>query len=107
MQEVFSALEKKSEDLQTIKREITDTEMMAQAAEEAIEYAHALMKYRRAVDGANPTDISIIEAEEHLQEETGDLLLMMYMVGIDAGEAASTIYKKVPRWKKRLNIEDY
>lgn len=105
MQEVFRALERKSEDLQQIKREMTDTELLAQAAEEAIEYAHALLKYRRAIDGANPTNISILEAEEHLQEEVGDLLLLVYMVGVDAGEAAATIYKKIPRWKKRLHIE--
>lgn len=105
MKDVFDALDKKSEDLQQIKRNITDTELLAQAAEEAMEYAHACMKYRRALDGANPTDQSIIEAEEHLQEEAGDLLLLMHMVGVDAGEAAATIYKKVPRWKKRLEID--
>lgn len=105
MQAVFDALNKKSENLQKIKRSITDTELLAQAAEEAIEYAHALMKYRRALDGGNPTDTSIIEAEEHLQEETGDLLLLMHMVGVDAGEAAATIYRKIPRWEKRLEID--
>lgn len=103
MQEVFRALERKSEDLQRIKKYLGDKELLIQLAEEAAELAQAATKYYRAIDGKNPTDVSIIEAEEHLQEEAGDVLLLLYTIGIDSGEVAGTIYSKTARWMDRLS----
>ncbi len=48
-------------------------EILAQLAEEASELAQAALKYRRALDGKNPTPVSTQDALKHLEEEWGDV----------------------------------
>lgn len=48
------------------------TEILAQLAEEASEFAQAALKLRRALDGTNPTPKSVAECEANLIEEFAD-----------------------------------
>lgn len=104
MKEVIDALQKNSEKMDAIKRFIGEEELLIQLAEETAELGQAALKLRRSLDGCNVTPVLPIEAEEHLQEEIADVLLLVYMCGMDSGEVARVIYKKVPRWCGRLGL---
>lgn len=104
MKEVFEAIEKKKAPMEKIKQEIGEEEVLAQLAEEATELAQAALKLRRSLNGRNVTPVSRLDAEMDVQEEMADVLLMMVMVGIEPGEIAETVYKKVPRWCGRLGL---
>ena len=98
---------KKSDKLDKIKANIGQTEVLAQLAEECAELSHAALKLRRGLDGRNVTPISVLEAEIDVQEEMADVFLLMVMCGMQDGEMAETIYKKVPRWCRRLGLEEH
>jgi len=82
------------------------TEMLAQLAEECNELAQAALKLRRAVDGTNPTPVSIREASDQLDEEESDVrccLELLHFYGTEKNlEWMDTVYPKVERWRKRL-----
>lgn len=105
MLKVIKAIDKNSERLEKIKRQIGKEEVLAQLAEESSELSQAALKYRRALSGVNPTPVSCIDADENLQEEFADTLLNAMMAGVDSGAVAEVIYKKVNRWCERLGVE--
>ena len=105
MREVVRAIEKNSDRLDKIRRTLGKEELLAGAAEEAGEVVQALLKYRRSLNGANPTDLPPFLADENLQEELADLLLYAVVFGLDDGLMAETIYKKVNRWYTRLGLD--
>jgi NTP pyrophosphatase (non-canonical NTP hydrolase) len=105
LQEMFRAVGKKSADLDLIKNHLGPNEIMPQLMEECGELIQAVNKYRRNLYGKNRANISVVEAEEDLQEEMADVLLLMIMCGLDYDEVAATIYKKTARWKDRLGLE--
>ena len=85
------------------------TELLAQLAEESSELSQAALKLRRALDNTNPTPVSIAECEENLIEEAADVLLCLYVCGVDTdafshtGKRMLDIGKeKFDRWVKRL-----
>ncbi len=84
-------------------------ELLAGLAEEAAELAQASLKYRRALDGTNPTPVMPKAAYDGLLEEVADVLL--YLATLDILEAVEvdrrtnihhSITKKLDRWEKRL-----
>lgn len=80
-------------------------ELLAQVAEEATELAHAALKARRVFDIGNPTPISLEEAYDQLEEEIGDLLLCLEMLGYDLKELGlfrAQMDDKLQRWADRL-----
>lgn len=105
MKEVIRAIEKNSNRLDAIRKVLGKEELLAGLAEEAGEVVQAASKYRRSLNGANPTDVPPISADENLQEELADLLLYAVIVGVDEGLIAETIYKKTKRWCVRLGVE--
>lgn len=87
------------------------TEILAQLAEEASEFAQAALKLRRALDGKNPTPKSIEECEANLREEWADVQVAFDELWHDKSpseiwafdmECQSTITKKLDRWLSRL-----
>lgn len=81
-------------------------ELLTQLAEEAAELGKAALKFRRALDGKNPTPISPADAILNLQEEMADVLLVMLAVGFDKSSAERTIRAKIPRWAGRIDRDE-
>ena len=105
MKDIIRALEKNSDRLEAIKRKIGKEEVLAGLAEEAAELSQAALKYRRALNGVNPTPVPCIIADENLQEELADTLLNAILAGVDTATVAETLYKKINRWCNRLEID--
>lgn len=86
-------------------------EVLAQMAEELTEAAQAALKLRRAMDGANPTPISVDTGMKNLIEELADCQLCedIFFHGM-ATQCVSHAYKeidrikseKMERWETRL-----
>lgn len=95
-------------DYQTIRALLPRAEILAQLAEECAELAQAALKLRRALTGDNPTPVSAEDAEDHLWEEAGDVILCVNLLGEwpvinDAGSAMNEqMDKKEARWARRL-----
>ena len=100
-------------DMEYILDRVPLPELLAQAAEESIELAHALLKLRRAHDPANPTPVSKAGAAVQLEEELSDLLLCLgmclgqlgYTGEIDPCPQGLMDYK-LKRWADRLRAQE-
>lgn len=86
-----------------IKHKMPVTELLAGLAEEAAELAQAALKYRRALDGSNPTPIDDDTAYEHLCEEIADVKLYASMLDLNARYISEIMSKKLNRWENRLS----
>lgn len=83
-----------------VKDYISQSEILAQLAEEAAELAQAALKLRRAMDGVNPTPVEFSEAYNNLIEEYSDVTLCLRE--LDMNYSPDIIEKKTKRWIKRL-----
>lgn len=87
-----------------VKEYLPDEEILCQLGEEASELAQAALKYRRVLNGANPTPTSEKTALLNLREEAADvsvcLDLLFNQSDCDAVEKMAEIKSK--RWVKRL-----
>ena len=92
-------------DLDYIVKHLSLSERVAQLAEEAAELAQAALKYRRALDGVNPTPVTVGEAESRVIDELGDVLTCMACMTkpeeVPAG-ASENMKAKAARWRQRL-----
>ena len=57
---------------------------VGQAAEEAIEYGHALMKVERVLRGESPTPVTLDDAWAKAREEYGDMLVSSDLINMRA-----------------------
>lgn len=81
-------------------------EILAQLAEEAAELAHAALKLRRALDGTNPTPVSVQEAGNQLVEEIADVIVVEnQLYGIDWRVIDEVCKRKLGRWEGRLEAK--
>ncbi len=71
-----------------------------QLAEEAVELAHAALKYARILRGRNPTPITNEEGFLKLIEEYSDVIQCARLVAIPIDEGQ--IARKAQRWIERL-----
>ena len=85
-----------------IKEKIPVTELLAGLAEEASELAQAALKYRRTLDGTNPTPMKQDEAYENLCEEVADVRLYMHVLSLVNSYTTTIMGKKMNRWETRL-----
>ena len=90
-----------------IHERLTETECLAQLAEEAAELSQAALKLRRAIDGANPTPRPAEICRSDLLEEAADVLLCPMVCGVPACETEgmrmdAMILRKALRWVDRL-----
>ena len=89
--------------IEYIREKLTTEELLAQLAEEATELAHAALKYRRVLDGTNPTPATAEDAMANLQEEIADVRLvleLLYLTG--KPEQTAIMAHKLARWAGRL-----
>ena len=80
-------------------------EVLAQLAEEAAELGKAALKLRRAIDGTNPTPVTIVQASENLTEEIADVLLCLEVIEFDLDDIEAlrlAMNAKLQRWVNRL-----
>lgn len=92
-----------------IQQRVPKTERLAQLAEEAAELSQAALKLRRAMDGVNPTPLSLLEAEDKLLEEYADVRLCFDAMERTpkAQKRICTIYtRKLDRWVSRLEAKE-
>ena len=87
-----------------IREKLGKSELLAQLAEESAELAQAALKYRRALDGENPTPLSVKAAIDHLVEEIADVELCTALLSMPEDEARKDTIKrfKTTRWIDRL-----
>ena len=90
--------------LEVIRENLTQEELLAQLAEEAVELAHAALKLRRVYDGANPTPVKRSDAFANLKEEIADVQLLLRVLELDRHrmECDRIAEKKLERWVQRL-----
>ena len=96
--------ENKEEMMFYILERLPRQELLAQLAEEADELGHAALKMRRAIDGRNPTPVTLEETQEMLEEEAADVMLCFLLLGIDWNDPAfgNRVAHKMTRWIGRL-----
>ena len=90
--------------LNYIKSHVSKKELLAQLAEEAIETAHAALKYRRALDDENPTPVSSNEALKNLIVEIDDIALCLDTLSFKWRVEFNSLQReqKLNRWVERL-----
>lgn len=83
---------------------ITHGELLAQLAEEAIELAHAALKFRRATGEMNPTPVAPEDAFAQVKEELADVALLVRLLYLDTNptEMEEIHRRKLLRWRDRL-----
>ena len=88
---------------------LTQTEILAQLAEEASEPAQAALKLRRALDGTNPTPKSVEECENALIEEYADVVNCIIALDLDDAvfdRMQKMQHEKEARWLSRLEAKE-
>lgn len=85
---------------------LTTPDLLCQLAEEASELAQAALKLKRAMDGTNPTPMSVEECVENMDEEIADVSLLVDLLGYNKKEhllsQIRVVQRKAERWLKRL-----
>ena len=87
-----------------IREHLGKCELLAQLAEESAELAQAALKYRRVLDGGNPTPVTMTKAIENLIEEIADVDLCVSLLNTSHydAEIAEIKNRKIERWIDRL-----
>ena len=91
-----------------IKSQLGIPEILAQLAEEAAELAQAAHKLRRAIDGTNPTPVTVDEARDNLLEEYLDVITCFDLIATPEDWARINCYDgaKLFRWVQRLKEKE-
>ena len=83
-------------------------EMLCGLAEEASELSQAALKFRRAIDGKNPTPKTLEECCENIHEEIADCELILELLGFREPNMLQIQEeikkKKKARWISRLEM---
>jgi hypothetical protein len=101
-----------AEDIARARAYITGTlrpgELLAQLAEEGAELSKAALKIRRALEGVNPTPMTLAEAVEAAREEVADVWLLVQLLELDTSreEIEDTMRRKLLRWEGRLKEKE-
>ena len=85
---------------------LTIPDLLCQLAEEASELAQAALKLKRAMEGTNPTPMSVEECVANMDEEIADVSLLVDLLGYNKREhllsQGRVAQRKAERWLKRL-----
>lgn len=94
--------------LAIIQDKLSQEELLAQLAEEAVELAHAALKLRRVYDGTNPTPVKRSAAFANLKEEIADVQLLITVLDLDrhGPEYYRIGAAKLKRWVARLGAAE-
>ena len=93
-------------DIDFIRKNLSEEDLLNQLAEEAAELAQAALKLNRAIKGSNPTPVSVDEARNRLLEEIADVDLCQWALSLFNAKNSKiindTINRKMKRWAERL-----
>lgn len=85
---------------------LSTSDLLCQLAEECSELAQAALKLKRAMEGTNPPQRSILECWDDLDEEIADVFLVIQQMGLADKENTKKFVdiagKKKERWLDRL-----
>lgn len=87
--------------MDNIREKMKEASLYELLAEEAVELAHAALKYARVIRGENPTPISAEEAKVKLTEEFSDVILSALVLDMKVDHFL--MEKKHKRWNNRLD----
>ena len=90
-----------NQELEYIRNNLPFRVLLEGLAEECCELAQAALKTIRAFDGTNPTPMSTDECINKLCEESGDILMLMEVLGIIHNGVTAT-NPKWERWANRI-----
>lgn len=93
-------------ELDGIANTLGEAELLAQLAEESAELTQAALKFRRVLDGINPTPVSEQDAQDNFHEEIADILLCLSTIGVDEQFIEHIIRRKAARWYGRVRSDD-
>ena len=97
-------------DFEYIASKLDDGELLCQIAEEAGELVQAALKLRRALNGVNPTPVTVPKAYDELLKEIADVhnaeTAWMVKLGISFADTVPDGEEKRVRWAKRLRERD-
>ena len=93
-------------DISKIRNYLTEPELLAQLAEELVEWAQAALKLRRVLDGTNPTPKMWPEVWDNFLEEWSDVATVLEVLQYYSAAATvirqATRKRKLSRWASRL-----
>lgn len=89
------------DDMTYIEEHTPKPALYEQLAEEAVELAHAALKYARVLRGESPTPVTELQAEIAVRQEFNDLLTVS-LVTSAASQDGILVEHKLARWRERL-----
>lgn len=91
-----------------IRGKVSQSELLAQLAEECCELGQAALKLRRSIDGTNPTRMTREECFDNFIEEFADVDLCMNLVIVpgDLAKIFAIEDEKLARWRKELEEKE-
>ena len=106
--ETVDLLSEMSRSVYCIREHLGKSEILAQLAEECAELTQAALKYRRALDGINPTPVGERKAVMHLIEEIADVDLCVSLLTTPEDDQQKLMIEraKLLRWEERLRNND-
>ena len=106
--ETVDLLSEMSRSVYCIREHLDKSEILAQLAEECAELTQAALKYRRALDGNNPTPVGEQKAVMHLIEEIADVDLCVSLLTTPEDDQQKLMIEraKLLRWEERLRNND-
>lgn len=92
------------ENLSYIYDTLSDDDLKLQIIEEASELIQAICKLIRAINGTNPTPVSILDAQKAVYEEIADTLVAIEasLVTVEQAGVSAIQQEKAERWASRI-----
>ena len=97
-------MSKYDENLSYIYDTLSDDDLKLQIIEEASELIQAICKLIRAINGTNPTQVSILDAQKAVYEEIADTLVAIEasLVTVEQAGVSAIQQEKAERWASRI-----
>lgn len=110
LDELLVLLAEEADELGIAALDLRQAELLAQLAKQANKVGHAALKLRRALNGLNPTPVTLTKARENILEELADMSLCLLALNLDTGlnrlRIRTIMEQKLDRWEERLNEAD-
>lgn len=92
------------ENLSYIYDTLSDDDLKLQIIEKASELIQAICKLIRAINGTNPTSVSILDAQKAVYEKIADTLVAIEasLVTVEQAGVSAIQQEKAERWASRI-----
>lgn len=110
LEELLVLLSEEADELEIAALDLRQEELLAKLAKLSGKVGHAALKLRRALNGSNPTPVTLTQARENLLEELADVSLCLLALNLDTGlnrlRIRTIMEQKLDRWEQRLDKAD-